>query len=143
MKAPTALIALSYFAHLGLCAVASATTYKPPYTPNKCFGHNTDVFPSNGFFAAAGPRIWDNGASCGKCFTVRCVAAFGPGQHCIGDPITGNGGFITVKIVEGRLGRRAADFSFSQKAGAAIYTGGGPSGGGSFRIEYNEQDQCF
>nr|QDH43460.1 plant natriuretic peptide-like 5 [Venturia pyrina] len=142
MKAP-ALIALSWFAHLGLCGeIASASTYKPPYFPNKCFGGDQAAFPPGGYFAKVGSYIWNNGAACGQCYRVRCVAAFGAGQHCIGDRVAGRGKSIIVKVIEGRLGPRAPDFTLSQTAGAEIYTGGGPSGGGSFRVEWEQIGQC-
>ncbi|KAF1002439.1 hypothetical protein AG4045_011677 [Apium graveolens] len=55
--------------------VGTAATYNPPYTPTKCFGTDPSQFPSNNLFAAAGDGIWDNGASCGRQYLVRCISA--------------------------------------------------------------------
>lgn len=44
-----------------------------------CFGNDASQFPTNNLFAAAGDGIWDNGASCGRQYLVRCISAATPG----------------------------------------------------------------
>ncbi|KAL6508439.1 hypothetical protein OROHE_021572 [Orobanche hederae] len=73
--------------------VGTAATYNPPYTPTKCFGTDPSQFPSNNLFAAAGDGIWDNGASCGRQYLVRCISAAKP-NTCIIDQT------IQVRIVD-------------------------------------------
>nr|QDH43456.1 plant natriuretic peptide-like 1 [Venturia pyrina] len=125
MKAPTALIAISYFAHLVCGEVGPAAVYKPPYRPNKCYGWSEDAFPSTKMFAAAGQTIWDNGAACGRWYQIRCMSP-GIGSRCTGKT-------ITVRIVEGKPGFRSPVFSLSQTAGAELYTGTG-----RVQVEYHQ-----
>nr|QDH43462.1 plant natriuretic peptide-like 7 [Venturia pyrina] len=125
MKALTVLLATSYFAHLGLCDLGVATTYKAPYLPNKCFGSNQAVIPSDRFFGALGPQMWDNGGNCGRHYQLRCVSAVFAGQ-CTGKT-------VTIVVIEGRLGNRAPQFSLSPEAADVIY-----KGGGRFNVEYQE-----
>ncbi|KAL6585535.1 hypothetical protein OROMI_002179 [Orobanche minor] len=73
--------------------VGTAATYNPPYTPTKCSGVDPTQFPSNNLFAGAGDGIWDNGASCGRQYLVRCISAATP-NTCILDQT------IQVKIVD-------------------------------------------
>ncbi|RDI85313.1 hypothetical protein Vi05172_g4691 [Venturia inaequalis] len=117
MKVITALITISSFAHFGLCDVGRATTYKAPYLPTKCYGGREDQFPPDNYFAAAGPGIWNNGAACGRTYEITCLSTGGIG-HC-------TGATIQIRIVDGRLGPRAPDFSLSTAAAARLYTGGG------------------
>ncbi|XP_030534121.1 EG45-like domain containing protein [Rhodamnia argentea] len=58
--------------------VGTAGHYDPPYTPTACFGYNPLQFPSSFLFAAAGEGIWDNGASCGRQYWIRCISADRP-----------------------------------------------------------------
>ncbi|KAK8595653.1 hypothetical protein V6N13_000353 [Hibiscus sabdariffa] len=58
-----------------------------------CFGDDQTEFPSSNLFAAAGDGIWDNGASCGRQYLVRCISASQPGT-CVPDQT------IQVKIVD-------------------------------------------
>ncbi|CAA3014243.1 Hypothetical predicted protein [Olea europaea subsp. europaea] len=73
--------------------VGTASVYKPPYTPTTCYGSDASQFPSSNLFAAAGEGIWDNGASCGRQYLVRCISAAVP-NTCI------PGQTIQVKIVD-------------------------------------------
>ncbi|RDI85909.1 hypothetical protein Vi05172_g4104 [Venturia inaequalis] len=126
MKVTTALIALSSFAHLGLCEVGPVTSYKPPYLPTKCFGSDQTQFPPGSLFAAAGPGLWNNGAACGRHYRLRCISTVQGVGACIP-------GYVNVRIVEGRLGNRAPVLSLSQEAAKKIYTGGG-----TFKAEYED-----
>lgn len=117
MKVLTTLTTIAFFVYLGLCEVRTATTYRPPYLPTKCFGSDQDQFPASNFFAAAGPAIWNSGAKCGIFLTLTCKSTGGSGV-CTGKE-------VKVKIVDGRLGPRAPDCSLSMAAAAQIYTGGG------------------
>ncbi|XP_021912107.1 EG45-like domain containing protein [Carica papaya] len=73
--------------------VGTAKQYSPPYLPTECFANDASQFPPNNFFAAAGDGVWDNGASCGRQYLVRCVSATAPS---ICDTST----TIQVKIVD-------------------------------------------
>ncbi|XP_022882261.1 EG45-like domain containing protein [Olea europaea var. sylvestris] len=73
--------------------VGTASFYNPPYTPTACYGNDFSQFPSSNLFAAAGEGIWDNGASCGRQYLVRCISAAVP-RTCI------PGETIQVKIVD-------------------------------------------
>ncbi|WCJ29705.1 hypothetical protein M5689_011322 [Euphorbia peplus] len=55
--------------------VGTAARYSPPYLPTRCYGDDASEFPTNNMFAAAGDGIWDNGASCGREYLVRCISA--------------------------------------------------------------------
>ncbi|TQD90499.1 hypothetical protein C1H46_023937 [Malus baccata] len=73
--------------------VGTAAQYPPPYLPTQCFGGDSSQFPSSNLFAAAGDGIWDNGASCGRQYLVRCISAEETGT-CVPDKT------IQVKIVD-------------------------------------------
>nr|XP_017252958.1 PREDICTED: EG45-like domain containing protein [Daucus carota subsp. sativus] len=89
------LLALLFLHLSSLChaEVGTAATYTPPYTPTKCFGADQSQFPSNNLFAAAGDGIWDNGASCGRQYLVRCISAAKPNTCKLDET-------IQVKIVD-------------------------------------------
>ncbi|KAJ4708337.1 EG45-like domain containing protein [Melia azedarach] len=59
--------------------VGTAARYSPPYLPTACAANDPTQFPSSNFFGAAGDGIWDNGASCGRQYLVRCISASDPG----------------------------------------------------------------
>ncbi|RDI83149.1 hypothetical protein Vi05172_g6858 [Venturia inaequalis] len=126
MKVITTLIALSSLAYLGLCDAGVATTYKSPYLPTRCHGNDQGQFPPEYLFAAIGPGQWNNGAACDRHYIIRCTSPIGGIGQC-------KPGYITVKIVEGRLGNRAPDFSIPPQAVEKIYTGAG-----RFKIEFGE-----
>ncbi|OMO61699.1 hypothetical protein CCACVL1_23313 [Corchorus capsularis] len=46
----------------------------------KCDGFNEDQFPPGGLFAAVSDGLWDNGASCGRKYRLRCIS--GPKRPC-------------------------------------------------------------
>ncbi|KAK8499767.1 hypothetical protein V6N13_038837 [Hibiscus sabdariffa] len=77
-----------------LASVASATagiaTFYTNYVPSACFGST----PQGNMIAAASDSLWNNGAVCGKTFTVTCT---GP-RNAVPHPCTGKS--VTVKIVD-------------------------------------------
>ncbi|GMI99771.1 hypothetical protein like AT4G30380 [Hibiscus trionum] len=77
-----------------LVSIASATpgiaTFYTKYVPSACFGNT----PEGTMIAAAGDALWNNGAVCGKMFTVTCTGPRNPVPH----PCTGKS--VTVKIVD-------------------------------------------
>ncbi|ONH98230.1 hypothetical protein PRUPE_7G237200 [Prunus persica] len=73
--------------------VGSAAQYPPPYLPTACYGSDSSQFPSSNLFAAAGDGIWDNGASCGRQYLVRCISAARTGT-CVPDKT------IQIRIVD-------------------------------------------
>lgn len=83
----------SELCHLSRADVGTAAQYSPPYTPTICYGSDPTQFPSNNLFAAAGDGIWDNGASCGRQYFVRCISATTPGT-CVVDET------IQIRIVD-------------------------------------------
>ncbi|XXG55991.1 hypothetical protein AAC387_Pa03g3530 [Persea americana] len=78
---------------LSLADVGTGAYYDPPYLPTECYGTDTSQFPANNLFAAAGEGIWDNGASCGREYLVRCLSAAAP-NACI------DGQTIQIMIVD-------------------------------------------
>jgi hypothetical protein len=54
--------------------VGTANSYNPPYLPTTCYGNNTNQLPGGNRFALAGEGIWDNGASCGRYYIIRCLS---------------------------------------------------------------------
>ncbi|XP_024180929.1 EG45-like domain containing protein isoform X2 [Rosa chinensis] len=99
--------------------VGTAAQYSPPYLPTDCYGSDSSQFPSSNLFAAAGDGIWDNGASCGRQYLVRCISAAVTGT-CIPDTT------IQIRIVDyaaGVASKPSADGTtmvLSQTAFAAI-----------------------
>ncbi|XP_010048996.2 EG45-like domain containing protein [Eucalyptus grandis] len=89
--------------------VGTAAHYSPPYTPTACFGNDPSQFPSSNLFAAAGEGIWDNGASCGRQYLVRCISASVSGT-CIPSQT------IQVRIVD----RALSSSSRPSSSGATI-----------------------
>ncbi|XP_050213585.1 EG45-like domain containing protein [Mercurialis annua] len=87
------LLLLATFFPLAYGDVGTAAHYSPPYVPSACNGEDLGQFPANNLFAAAGDGIWNNGASCGREYIVRCISADVP-STCFPDKI------ITVKIVD-------------------------------------------
>ncbi|XP_065851069.1 EG45-like domain containing protein isoform X1 [Euphorbia lathyris] len=79
--------------HSSLADIGPAAYYIPPYLPSACFGNDMSQFPTDNMFAAAGEGIWDNGASCGRSYLVRCISA---SSTTICDPSK----TIQVKIVD-------------------------------------------
>ncbi|XP_030543070.1 EG45-like domain containing protein [Rhodamnia argentea] len=90
------LLLLTVPPHLSRADVGTGAHYSPPYTPTACFGNDPAQFPSSNFFAAAGEGIWDNGASCGRQYLVRCISASVSGT-CV------PGKTIQVRIVDRAL----------------------------------------
>ncbi|THU44673.1 hypothetical protein C4D60_Mb02t09840 [Musa balbisiana] len=78
-----------------LADVGTAASYGPPYlrkthahplisytvvpSATACYGSDESQFPPNNLFAAAGDAIWDNDASCGRQYLVRCLSSATPG----------------------------------------------------------------
>ncbi|KAB1209014.1 EG45-like domain containing protein [Morella rubra] len=73
--------------------VGTAARYSPPYSPTSCYESDPSQFPSSNLFGAAGDGIWDNGASCGRQYLVRCISATQP-RACV------QGSTIQIKIVD-------------------------------------------
>ncbi|CAI9100221.1 OLC1v1037171C1 [Oldenlandia corymbosa var. corymbosa] len=48
------------------------------HSATTCYGRNPSQFPASNLFAAAGDGIWDNGASCGRQYLVKCISASSP-----------------------------------------------------------------
>ncbi|KAH7572350.1 hypothetical protein JRO89_XS04G0241600 [Xanthoceras sorbifolium] len=84
---------VSQLCNTSLADVGTAAQYSPPYLPTACDGSNPAQFPSSNLFGAAGDGIWDNGASCGRQYLVRCISASSPGT-CKPDET------IQIKIVD-------------------------------------------
>ncbi|KAG1346179.1 EG45-like domain containing protein [Cocos nucifera] len=61
-----------------LADVGTASFYGPPYLPTACYGSDEGQFPADNLYAASGEGIWDNGASCGREYLVRCLSSATP-----------------------------------------------------------------
>ncbi|GLJ31095.1 hypothetical protein SUGI_0622430 [Cryptomeria japonica] len=79
--------------------VGTATSYSPPYVPSKCYGDNQKQFPAGNLFAGASDAIWDNGAACGRQYSVRCLSGTNQTSQnpCLNNTNTDS---IVVKIVD-------------------------------------------
>ncbi|KAJ4833136.1 endo-1,4-beta-glucanase [Turnera subulata] len=77
-----------------LVSIAAATpgiaTFYTSYVPSACYGNKEQGV----MIAAAGDTLWNNGAVCGKTFTVKCTGPRNPVPH----PCTGQS--VTVKVVD-------------------------------------------
>ncbi|OMO95162.1 hypothetical protein COLO4_16050 [Corchorus olitorius] len=92
MEKPTLIIVFGMIA--SLVSIASATagiaTFYTNYVPSACYGQQG----MGNMVAAAGDTLWNNGAVCGKFFTVKCTGPRNPVPH----PCTGKS--VTVKMVD-------------------------------------------
>ncbi|CAN1287586.1 Putative EG45-like domain containing protein 1, partial [Linum perenne] len=80
-----------------------------------CYGGDRAQFPTSNLFAAAGEGVWDNGASCGRQYMVRCISAVAP-RTCI------PGATVRVTSVT-RPSRDGTTLVLSTSAFAAIANG--------------------
>ncbi|KAL2518004.1 EG45-like domain containing protein 2 [Abeliophyllum distichum] len=71
--------------------IGTATSYDPPYTPTKCQGNRQDQFPPGNLFVSVNEGLWDNGASCGRRYRLRCLS--GNNRPC-------KEGTIDVRVVD-------------------------------------------
>ncbi|KAF6143152.1 hypothetical protein GIB67_043141 [Kingdonia uniflora] len=98
--------------------VGTASQYSPPYLPTACYGSNVGKLPTDNFFASASEGIWNNEASCGRQYLVRCLSAITPG--------TCTGRTIQLKIVDrsstsvSRPSYEGTTMALSESAFAAI-----------------------
>ncbi|XP_038972455.1 EG45-like domain containing protein [Phoenix dactylifera] len=76
------LLSLAILLRPSTADVGTVAYYGPPYLPTVCYGRDQEQFPASGLFAAAGEGIWDNGASCGRQYLVRCLSSATP-NACI------------------------------------------------------------
>ncbi|EWZ77666.1 hypothetical protein FOXG_22509 [Fusarium oxysporum f. sp. lycopersici 4287] len=54
--------------------IGTANILNGPFTPTACYGNGVSHFPSGNLFAAAGEGMWDNGAACGRLYTMKCIS---------------------------------------------------------------------
>ncbi|KAH7574144.1 hypothetical protein ACOSP7_008169 [Xanthoceras sorbifolium] len=71
--------------------IGTASPYRPPYLPTRCYGNSQDQFPPGNLFVAVGEGLWDNGAACGRRYRLRCLS--GSKKPC-------KRGSIDVKVVD-------------------------------------------
>ncbi|XP_010519943.1 PREDICTED: EG45-like domain containing protein [Tarenaya hassleriana] len=65
---------MSCYLIVGVVAdLGTAASYDPPYLPTRCNGYKQGEFQSRGYFVAASDGLWDNGASCGRRYRLRCL----------------------------------------------------------------------
>ncbi|KAG7969890.1 hypothetical protein I3843_07G055500 [Carya illinoinensis] len=72
-------------------AIAGTATYYTVYVPSACYGFEDEGV----MIAAASDALWDNGAACGKMYSVSCT---GPTNEGVPQPC--RNGPVTVKIVD-------------------------------------------
>nr|XP_043629768.1 putative EG45-like domain containing protein 1 [Erigeron canadensis] len=90
MKTTFCIVFISCLVSMAFAAPGTATFYQQ-YTPSACYGNT----PVGVMIVAASDPLWDNGAICGKIFTVRCTGPTNPFPHPCYDGKT-----VTVKIVD-------------------------------------------
>lgn len=127
MKTSFTVLSILTFTAPALCEVGNAVVYQPPYTPKRC--PNTSL-PSTGYFIAVGDGEWDNGAACGRKYSMRCIAQASNNNGCIGGT-SGNGPPVTITAVDYRP---VVGLSLSTDANKAIQ-----NGGGRINIEYQQR----
>ncbi|XP_038712228.1 EG45-like domain containing protein [Tripterygium wilfordii] len=113
---------------VGLISMASAgpgiATFYTEYVPSACYG-----FEDQGvMIAAASPKIYNDGAACGRMYNVRCT---GPTNQGIPQPCRGNG--FTVKVVDLCPGCQGSALDLSQEAFSQI----ADPDAGRIHIEFN------
>ncbi|GMH24936.1 hypothetical protein Nepgr_026779 [Nepenthes gracilis] len=82
------MLCLSGGAH---AAVGIGVFYGPPYTPSACYrGANEGVM-----VAGVSAELWNNGAACGRYYTVTCIGGTNEAPH----PCKPNTS-VTVKVVD-------------------------------------------
>ncbi|KAK4604642.1 hypothetical protein RGQ29_012917 [Quercus rubra] len=61
-------------------------TFYSPYIPSACFGDTNE----GSYVAGVGDELWDNGAACGRQYSVICTGATNGGvpQPCTGAAVT-------------------------------------------------------
>ncbi|KAL6344895.1 hypothetical protein AAG906_006651 [Vitis piasezkii] len=93
MRLIMAIILLTFCKQVTLILgdIGTATSYKPPYTPTRCYGSRQDQFPPGNLFIAVSEGLWDNGAACGRRYRLRCLS--GNNRPC-------KDGTIDVKVVD-------------------------------------------
>ncbi|CAL1375112.1 unnamed protein product [Linum trigynum] len=127
------LLSAAALFRLSSADIGTASHYRAPYLPTACYGNEAAQFPSSNLFAAAGEGVWDNGASCGRQYVVRCISAVAP-RTCI------PGQTIRVRVVDRALSsvtrpsRGGTTLVLSTSAFAAI-ANGSP---GAINIEYQQ-----
>ncbi|KAH9322347.1 hypothetical protein KI387_016986, partial [Taxus chinensis] len=62
---------------------------------SECYGNDENEFPAGNLFAAASDAIWDNGAACGRQYTIRCLSGTQNQNPCLNNTVS-----IVVKIVD-------------------------------------------
>ncbi|KAI4344361.1 hypothetical protein L6164_011595 [Bauhinia variegata] len=107
-------------------AISGTATYYNVYVPSACYGYQDQ----GTMIAAASDALWDNGAACGRMYSVRCT---GPTNQGVPQPCTGN--TVTVKIVDRCPSPGCqATIDLSQQAFSAI----ADVNAGKINIEYNQ-----
>ncbi|KAJ4709417.1 EG45-like domain containing protein [Melia azedarach] len=71
-------------------AIPGIATFYTNYVPSACYGNKQQGV----MIAAANDSLWNNGAVCGKSFSVKCTGPRNPVPH----PCTGK--TVTVKVVD-------------------------------------------
>jgi hypothetical protein len=105
--------ALYYFCAAMLIGQVAAKTGEATYyisiLPSTCYGSEPPA--SHGLFAAASPDIYQNGAACGKSYTITCTGATsGQANACTGTPT------VTVEIIDLCPGCFQPGFDLSETA---------------------------
>ncbi|XP_039173023.1 EG45-like domain containing protein 2 [Eucalyptus grandis] len=94
--------------------VGKAAYYSSPYTPTECYGVDPSQLPPSNLFAAAGGNLWDDGAACGRVYTVRCISASqSVPSNCANDRP------IRIKIIDSALSSTSAAAAYKQSVTGA------------------------
>ncbi|GLJ31349.1 hypothetical protein SUGI_0629110 [Cryptomeria japonica] len=111
--------------------VGTAASYSPPYVPTECYGNDQGQFPAGNLFAAASDAIWDNGAACGRQYSVRCLSGTNQKSQ---NPCLNNTDSIVVKIVD----YCSSDCQGTLELSADAFRDIADSAAGTINIEYDQ-----
>ncbi|CAI9094480.1 OLC1v1030229C3 [Oldenlandia corymbosa var. corymbosa] len=80
------ILSFALLFHPSRADIGTASLYNPPYSPTACFGGDRSQFPASNLFAAAGEKVWDNGAACGRQYLLKCINSAVAGACVQGQP---------------------------------------------------------
>ncbi|XP_059440102.1 EG45-like domain containing protein [Corylus avellana] len=105
-------------------AISGTATFYTVYVPSACYGYEDQGV----MIAAVSDALWENGAACGRMYSVTCT---GPTNQGVPQPCRGT---VTVKVVDRCPGCDANNIDLSQEAFSAI----ADPNAGKINIDYNQ-----
>ncbi|XP_077223137.1 EG45-like domain containing protein [Tasmannia lanceolata] len=122
-------VALVFAAVLGLVPLTDAVPgtaiyHTAPYVPSSCYGHEDKGV----MLASASDAIWDNGAACGRRYSIRCT---GPTNQGVPQPCRGSS---VVVMIDDHCASCQATLDLSQEAFSEI----ADLSAGKIKIDYQQ-----